>query len=236
MSTEAGGAGPYRTPRAPRARRAPAGDDCWVVGLTGGMASGKSTVARVLAAGGARLVEADGFGHRVLDEPEVKAELAGAFGPQVLDAGGRVRRAEVGRLAFASAAALARLNAISHPRLLAAARRALDAVLASGFGGVVVLEAALLVEWDLGVWCDEVVAVVAPLARRAAWAAAAHGLTAAEVGARFALQLPDSERVGYAERVVTNDGSLEDLERHAAELGRALWSAWRARRMGGSAG
>jgi dephospho-CoA kinase len=230
MSTE----GPYRAPAARGARRAPAGDGCLVVGVTGGMASGKSTVARVLAASGARLVEADRLGHAVLAEPQARAELAAAFGPGVLDAAGEVRRAELGRLAFASAAALARLNAVSHPRLLAAARRALDEVLASGFGGVVVFEAALLVEWDVGSWCDEVVAVVAPAEPRREWAAAAHGLTPEQVEARLALQLPDEERVRYADRVLANDGSLAELERRARELAEALWAGWRARRAPGA--
>jgi dephospho-CoA kinase len=235
MSTEGppsaggAGAGPYRAPGPRGARRSPAADGCYVVGLTGGMASGKSTVARVLAASGARLIEADRLGHDVLEAPEARSALAAAFGPAVLDASGRVRRAEVARLAFASPQALARLNAISHPRLLAAARGALDEVLAGGLRGVVALEAALLVEWDLGAWCDEVVAVVAPAERRREWAAGAHGLTPEQAEARFALQLPDAERVRYADRVVANDGSLADLERRARELADALWSAWRSR-------
>jgi dephospho-CoA kinase len=222
-------AGPYRSPGRRGGRRGPAADGCYVVGLTGGLASGKSTVARVLEASGARLIAADRLGHEVLEEPEARAALAAAFGPTVLDAAGRVRRGELGRLAFASPAALARLNAVSHPRLLAAARQALDVALADGRRGVVVFEAALLVEWDLGGWCDEVVAVVAPLARRCEWAARAHGLTPAQVEARCALQLPDAERVRYADRALANDGTPADLERRAGELAEALWAAWRAR-------
>ncbi len=243
MSTEGGGPGgpaaerpapgaPYVPPASGRRRRPPVDDGRYVVGLTGGIASGKSTVARVLAAEGARLVAADRFGHAVLEEPEVAAALVREFGPGITDAAGRIRRAELGRLAFAAPDALARLNAISHPRLIAALERELAAVADAGYRGLVVLEAALLVEWDLGRWCDEVVAVVAPIERRRAWAAAALGIAPAEVDARSALQLSDEERVHYADRVLANDGTLADLERRARELAGALVVTWQARDAG----
>ena len=213
----------------PKRRRAPAADGRYVVGLTGGIASGKSTVARVLVERGARRVEADRLGHAVLEQPAVREEIRSAFGDAVFDASGAVDRRALGREVFADESARRRLNEISHPRLLAAARAALDESGRDGFRGVVVFEAALLVEWDLGPWCDEVVAVRAPLPARRARAAAALGVSEEEAARRIAAQLPDEERVRYADRVLDNDGTLEEWERRARELADALWAAWRAR-------
>lgn len=226
MSTE--GAGPYAAPAGPRRRR-DGHDGLYVVGLTGGLGAGKTSVARVLVEGGARLVDADRLGHQVLEDPRVRAELAGAFGREVLGPDGRVRKDELGRRAFASAESLRRLNAISHPRLLTLLRAALQGFAAAGVRGLVVLEAALLVEWDLGAWCDEVVVVTAPREVRAARAGASRNLSAEEVEARLSAQLPEEIRVGYADRVLVNDGSPEILAERVRDLGDALRATWRER-------
>jgi len=218
MSTEAT---PYAAPRGPRRRRA-ARDGLVVVGLTGGLGAGKSTVARALAAAGARVVDADRMGHAVLEEAGVRRELAAAFGADVLGADGGVRRDELGRRAFATPEALARLNAVVHPRLLSRLRDEIESLAAEGYRGLVVLDAALLVEWDLGAWCDVVVAVTAPLEARRRRAQTALGLSDADVEARLARQLPEEERVRYADRVLVNDGSVEDLAERAAALAAEL--------------
>src|SRR5215468_8024910 len=103
MSTE--GPTPYTAPLGPRRRR----DGLDIVGLTGGLGAGKTSVARALAQGGARLVDADRLGHQVLEDPRVRAELAEAFGKDVLGPDGRVKKDELGRRAFASAESLRRL-------------------------------------------------------------------------------------------------------------------------------
>ena len=218
MSTEAT---PYTAPRGPRRRRA-ARDGLTIVGLTGGLGAGKSTVARALAQAGARVIEADRLGHEVLEDAAVRRELAAGFGADVLGADGRVRRDELGRRAFASPEALGRLNAIVHPRLLSRLRDEIETLAASGHRGLVVLEAALLVEWDLGSWCDVVVAVTSPLEQRRRRAQAALALADSEIDARLARQLPEEERVRYADRVLANDGSVEVLAERAAALARSL--------------
>jgi dephospho-CoA kinase len=219
---------PYRAPEGPRRRR-DGKDGLYVVGLTGGLGAGKTSVAGVLVEHGARLVDADRLGHQVLEDPRVRGELAEAFGADVLGPDGRVRRDELGRRAFADAQSLARLNAISHPRLLTLLRSALSGFAAAGLRGLVVLEAALLVEWDLGPWCDEVVVVTAPAPVRAARARAQRGLSVAEVEERLARQLPEDIRVGYADRVLVNDGTPEQLAQRARELADSLRAAWQSR-------
>jgi dephospho-CoA kinase len=226
MSTESGG--PYAAPRGPRRRRE-AGDGLYVVGLTGGLGAGKSSVAQALVRAGARLVDADRLGHQVLEDPRVKAELVRAFGPDVIAEDGHVRRDALGRLAFADPENLSRLNAISHPRLLALVRSALEGFSTAGLQGLVILEAALLVEWDLGAWCDEVVVVTAPEAERARRARLALGLSESEIEERLARQLPEEERVRYADRVLVNDGTPEALLERATALAASLRAAWLAR-------
>src|SRR5512144_1614801 len=115
------------------------------IGVTGPMASGKSTVARRLEEHGARLIDADAIGWSVLRRPETVEAVRLAFGPAVLGAGGRIDRAALGRIVFRDAAALDRLNAIVQPPLLAEVRRELR----TAVGEVVVLDAALLTQWRL---------------------------------------------------------------------------------------
>jgi dephospho-CoA kinase len=210
------------------ARRTAADDRAYVVGVTGGVASGKSTfVERLVAGGPARVVDADREGHAVLDEPEVAQALVAEFGAEILDGAGRVARGPLGARAFASDAALARLNAIVHPPLLARIARRVGA-LAEGFEGVIAIDAALLVEWDAGRWCDRVIAVLASpdtqverLVRDRGWAAG----RARDLVAR---QLPNDARAAYADAVVWNDGARDAFERAADAESRATWSAARA--------
>jgi dephospho-CoA kinase len=231
MSTE--DAGPYAAPSGPRRRRE-GKDGLYIVGLTGGLGAGKSSVAQALGQAGARLVDADRLGHQVLEDPRVRSELAEAFGKEVLGPDGRVNKEEVARRAFQSPESLRRLNAISHPRLLTLLRAALQGFVAAGMRGLVVLEAALLVEWDLGSWCDEVVVVTAPREVRLARARAARGLSEGEVEARLAAQLPEEIRVGYADRVLVNDGSVEILAERVQSLADSLAAAWLAREQASS--
>jgi dephospho-CoA kinase len=226
MSTRQGS--PYVSPEGPRRRREPAEDGIWVIGVTGGMSSGKSTVVSLLENSGALVVSADPIGHQVLDEPEVRRRLEQVFGPEVRGEDGAVDRVRLGRLAFASRQSLERLNAISHPRLLERLAEELRGIAASGHRGLLVLEAALLVEWDLGRWCDRVIAVVASVEARISRAMRQHGLAEEEARQRLDRQLPDEVRVRYADLTLSNDGTLGDLEARAGELIDRLWAQWRA--------
>lgn len=138
-----------------------------VVGLVGRMAAGKSTVARMFAALGAHVIDADALAHEVLDEPEVRRAVAARFGAGVLAADGRVSRRALADVVFGdgpgAAAALADLEAIVHPRVrdrmeaaLAAHRRA---EAAGGGPRVVVLDVPLLVQAGWAEACDRVVVV-----------------------------------------------------------------------------
>ncbi|MEP7028928.1 MAG: dephospho-CoA kinase [Candidatus Eisenbacteria bacterium] len=200
------------------ARRERPTDGLYIVGVTGGIGSGKSTLVPLLvAAMPSERVDADRLGHAVLEQPAVAHALAAEFGADVLDGGGRVQRAVVGARAFAAPARLAALDAITRPPLLALVEATLREHAERGFVGQVVLDAALLVEWDRGSWCDHVIAVVADPAARARRLIARTGLDEAAAARRIAAQRPDAARAADADDAIANDGTIEEfLERGAA--------------------
>lgn len=204
-------------------RRRDAGDGgAYVVGVTGGVASGKSTfVSELAAGGGAIVIDADRLGHAILARPAVARALAAAFGDDVLEPGtGRVRRDVLGPRAFASPEALARLNAIVHPPLVGE----LDAILAAHAarpgpaGRLVVIDAALLVEWDGGDRCHEVVAVLARPETQVERLVRDRGRTPDEARTIVERQLPAAARAAYADVVLENDGTVEEFAARARAL------------------
>jgi len=203
-------------------RRAAPRDGLYVVGVTGGIASGKSTFVRHLAAAmPSVVVDADHLGHGVLDRAEVAAQLVRAFGDDVVDEEGRVRRAVLGPRAFATPERLATLNRIVQPPLTEAVEREL-AKLAREFEGLAILDAALLVEWDKGSWCDFVVAVTADPRVRVERLVRRTGLARAEAERRVDAQLPDGARAAYADATLDNAGTLEEFEAACRACARAI--------------
>jgi dephospho-CoA kinase len=195
------------------------------LGLTGNIASGKSLVAAHLARKGAVVIDADRIGHELIGPGGAAlADVVAEFGPGVLGTDGGVDRAQLGTLVFAEPAALARLNAIVHPRLVAEIRRRfaeLAAEAAQGGGPrVAVLDAALIFELDVAREFDRVWVVTAPERSREA-RLVAKGLSPAEARRRIAAQRPEAEKAGRADCVIANDGTTAEL---AARVD-ALWDS-----------
>jgi dephospho-CoA kinase len=124
------------------------GPDAPVLVLAGGTGTGKSMLAAELAARGAYVVDADRIGHEVLLDPDVRARLVAAFGTGILDTGGEIDRRRVGTLVFTDATARARLEAIVHPPLLAEIGRRVDHLRGSRAVGLVVVDAALWLQFE----------------------------------------------------------------------------------------
>jgi dephospho-CoA kinase len=195
-----------------------------IVGLTGGIGAGKSTVARLLAERGAQVIDVDELGRRIL-APGGRAEAAVAaeFGPDVLSTEGSIDRAALARVVFSDAGALARLTAISHPAIndeLVAELRALPE------GGIVVLDMAILVESTLGQVEDPyryrfVVTVEADPHEREE-RAVARGSDREDVRRRMTHQADASGRRAVADVVITNDGDEAELARQVDDLWRRL--------------
>jgi len=206
-----------------RARRAAAGDGIFIVGLVGRAGSGKSTVARAVAAEGALVIEADRIGHEVTDrDTEVRAALEREYGRDVYQEDGTLDRARVAARVFSDPAARSRLDALVHPRILARIRSRLDRMRAAGHRGVVVIDAALMLEWGLERDCDAVLAVVADEAEQVARLMASRGWTGAEARSRLQAQRPNEWFAAAADVTIENHGDIGTLERSARDAMRAL--------------
>jgi dephospho-CoA kinase len=193
------------------------------VGLTGGIGSGKSTVAGMLAELGAVIIDADQIS-RDLVEPggEALAELVTEFGPRILQADGSLSRGELAALAFSDPRATERLNAIMHPLIRAEAERRI-----AGEPGarVVVYDMPLLVETGQSDLVDLVVVVDVPEDLQIDRAVRLRGLDEADVQRRMTVQATREARLAAADVVVDNSGDLDETRRQVDELWRRLESA-----------
>jgi len=217
MSTDRGRPGPRG---ATRLRRRPGGDGLLIVGLVGRAGSGKSTVARGLAERGARVIEADRLGHEVTDQdPEVRAALIAEYGDAVYRADGTLNRARVASRVFSDAGSLQRLNALVHPRIVARIRERIESSRREKFRGVVVVDAALMLDWGFQGECDVVLAVVAPESMQFERLLADRGWPPEESRARLAAQPTRATFEEAADEVIDNDGNEDDLARKIA----AVW-------------
>ncbi len=191
-----------------------------VVGLTGGIACGKSTVAGFLREMGVPVVDADEVA-RVVVEPgrPAHAQIVLAFGPEVVDAAGRIDRARLGATAFADPAARETLEAITHPQIVAESAKRFAALGEQG-ERVAAYEAALLVE--TGRWRDfaALVVVTCPPDEQRRRLVARGGIGKGGVEARLAAQMPTAEKEKVADAVIVNDGDLET----ARSRTRQAWS------------
>jgi dephospho-CoA kinase len=193
-----------------------------LVGLTGGIATGKSAFAVALREAGAPVIDADLLARAVVRKGSAAlAEIARAFGPEVIAPGGELDRGRMAERVFGDPAARARLEAITHP----AVRRAMEAEtrrLAAEGHDLAFYDVPLLYEVGLDREVDCVVVVWAPRELQISRLAARDGLPAAAAEARLAAQLPVDEKAARADVVVRNDGDLEALRRKAAPLLAAL--------------
>jgi dephospho-CoA kinase len=192
------------------------------LGITGGIASGKSAVAGMLRELGFRVIDADALGHTVIG-PGTRAygEIVREFGAGVVGADGRIDRRGLGALVFADAEKLKRLNAIVHPRVEEEMVRLFGEWEKSGVTDAAFVEAALLVEAGyqknldglLVAWCRPEQQIERLLAR---------GLSEAEARRRIAAQMPAEEKLKFATEKIDCSGSMEETRRQVEELASRL--------------
>ena len=192
-----------------------------MIGLTGGIGAGKSTVAALLAEHGAVAIDTDRLAREVV-EPEGAAygAVVRRFGPAVLNDHGRIDRGRLADVAFADPAARADLNAIVHPAVEAEVRGRLRAL--EGRANVVVLEVPLLVEAGWAPLVSTVVVVDCPEDVAVHRLVEGRGMDEADARRRVAAQASREVRLAAADFVIANDGTREDLRRRVAELWAAL--------------
>ena len=186
------------------------------MGLTGGVASGKSTVAAILAELGAVVIDADQLAREVVAPgTDGLARVVEEFGPQVLTEAGELDRAAVGRLVFADEEARKRLEAIIHP-LVHARGHELEA--AAPEGALVVHDIPLLAESGRAERFDAVIVVDAPRDVQVERMTSERGWTVEDAEARIAAQATREQRLAVATHVIENTGTLEDLRDRVTEV------------------
>jgi len=189
-----------------------------VVGLVGGMGSGKSMVAEMLSRREARIISGDQIGHEALKKSDIKKQIVERFGNEILDPSGEIDRRRLGQMVFAHASERKALEKILFPRIGERVRQELEAAWHDQTVPFVVLDAAIMLEagWD-GV-CDFLVFVDADRKTRLGRLARQRGWTAEEVEARERAQMELNEKRQRSHFRIDNSGSLEDVERQLSAL------------------
>lgn len=189
-----------------------------VIGLTGGIGSGKSTVSQFLAELGTVIVNADEIGHQAL-KPNTEAwhEVVAAFGRQILTTNGNIDRKKLGKVVFGDSESLLRLNRIMHPRMYNMVKARLEGYQGQGVG-VVVLEAPLLLEANWTSLVDEIWVTVASESTVLRRLQEKTGLSKSESLARLRSQMSNEERVKHADVIIDTDCDLNELRRKVKEL------------------
>lgn len=189
-----------------------------VVGLTGGIASGKSTVAKLFLALGARLIDADRLAREVVlpDRPAWR-EIVALFGEDVLLPDRSLNREKLGDIVFNHPHLRQKLNQITHPRIGAEMLALVKGFQAEG-AAVVLIDAALLLESPATQWIKPVVVVVADEKLRAGRIMARDGLTREQALARIRAQMTDAERRAKADYFIENSGSRDELSRRVEQV------------------
>jgi dephospho-CoA kinase len=193
------------------------------VGLTGGIATGKSTVVRMLVRKGARVIDHDRIVHD-LEEPgtPVWRKIVEVFGKGILDGSGCIDRKKLGAVVFDDADRRRTLEGIVHPAVIEEWQRELAAIAGRETGAVVLSDVPLLIEAGLHDRVDLVLLVYAPPEVQILRVMKRNDMNRDEAQARINAQMPIDEKVRYARIVIRNDGSMRDLEARVDEVWREL--------------
>ncbi len=194
--------------------------DKLIIGLTGGVGTGKSTVAAMLRRSGACVLDADRIGHRLISRgTPAYRRIVRTFGTGILGRGGAIDRRKLGRLVFKEKRLRKALEAILHPAIIRAIR---DDAARCG-KRLVVVDAPLLFETGLQKDVDLTVVVTASRGTQIRRCAARTGLSREEILSRMAAQMPLERKVRSADFIIDNNGSLEKTKSQVDSLRRSLW-------------
>ncbi|MFO0827613.1 MAG: dephospho-CoA kinase [Phycisphaerales bacterium] len=191
-----------------------------VIGIVGGIGSGKSAVAAAFREAGCVVSDSDSLAHAALRDPVVRDEIVSWWGREVLDAHGEIDRKAVGRIVFSDATERGRLERLVHPWIERERVRAFAAAPAGT--KACVIDAPLLLEAGLGPQCDAIVFVDAPRAARSERVQKSRGWSEAEFTRREASQWPIERKRAASTHVVVNDGSVDSMREQVHALVRSL--------------
>ena len=189
----------------------------FVIGLTGGIGTGKTQVSNILKSLGATAINADQVGHEAyLPHTATWREVVAAFGEDILDSDEQIVRAKLGAIVFSDPAHLRKLNSIVHPRIYAMISDRIESLSGDGVQ-VAVVEAALLIEAKWTPLADEVWVVTTPR-ETALSRLSARGMTAERAESIIESQMPQNERETYADAIIDNDSGLHELEQSVRDV------------------
>jgi len=191
-----------------------------VIGVAGIMGAGKSTVAGVFEEMGARLVDADQMGKEMLKDPRMRDIAIDAFGDGIKGKDGEIDTAMLGKIAFADEDSAGKLDKVTRDPLVARIRARIGELRA--LSPVIVVDAALLPEWNARSWLDVVVVVDCDEKRCVERLPATSRLDEANVRLRMEHQLSRQKKAAYADVLIPNHGSLEELKERARAVFRTL--------------
>jgi dephospho-CoA kinase len=193
------------------------------VGLTGGLASGKSFVGKTLADLGCLVIRNDEIGHQVIEpDGEAYLDVVQEFGPSILNPDGRIDRRTLAALVFRDPERLAKLNALVHPPVRARTRQLLEAYEATHPRGVAVVEAAILIETGSYRDYEKLIVAVCSVEQQIERAMARDGVTREEVLERLSRQMPLEEKVKYADYLVDTSGTKEETQARVRAIHESL--------------
>ncbi len=193
-----------------------------VIGLTGSFGSGKSTVSRILASWGARIIDADKIAHGYLKpKGRVYKKIVSAFGSSVIGKNNEIDRRALGRIAFSDTNKLKKLNNIVHPEVI----RAINKKLAGIKKGVVILDAPLLLEVGLENAVSKLIVVAVDKNTQLERLLKKTSLSRAEILKRIKFQIPQNVKLRSANFIIDNSGTLKETKKQVFSIRRKLWKS-----------
>ena len=197
------------------------------VGLTGGIACGRSTVAKMFEERGCYCIDADRIAHRLLQPPSPTwKRVVEFFGRDILNPDQTINRARLGMIVFSDRAKRERLNSIVHPEVITEENRLVEEYLNSGGQGIVIVDAALIIETGSYRRFDKIVVVYTDEQTQLERLIERNGLSPEEAKRRMAAQLPLKEKLRYADYKISTSGRLQDTERELEEVFQSLKEDW----------
>jgi dephospho-CoA kinase len=194
-------------------------DDVVLVAITGGMGCGQSSVATFLEEMGAKIINADQMAHKVVNsDPEAKNEIRKNFGKKVFFRNGKLNRKLLGRIVFEDEAKTKLLNKIVHPRMVSRIVDEIEEARDTGKYKIIAIDAALIYEINLEHMFDAVVVVSSRLKNRIDRIVERDGLSEKEILDRISKQIPIEDKVKWADFVINNNSSLEQLKKRTVSL------------------
>jgi dephospho-CoA kinase len=191
-----------------------------LIGITGGIASGKTEVAKVFQKLGAKILSGDEIGKDVVEKnPQLLKKLIKAFGNQILDSKNRLNRKKLGEIAFSSPSSTKKLNLIVHPFLLKDLKEKIKGLKRKRYKKPVVIDAALIVEWGLQEETDCLIFVDCTKEKRIKRLTQQKGYSRKEALGRIKAQFPESKKRKQADFIIKNERSLKELRQKA----KAFW-------------